>query len=1150
MDGQIGEKRKKLVIESGVPAKRENLDLSSEIAKICPEVKSKLTLSPPSMRLPDKVRTVSSMDSSLCKAPHAFDFRFVTRDDEVRQILVSQTCDDHRDVTLISHPDELSQANLVSRLSISDDGRQTLRSGKLFEGSQPFTLVLDIRKLTSEELPKFNDLLDPNNPCLYDKVSQEKRSLGKHVSLLVVADPEQLASAGKHDKSQEADAPAAGAPGADFWRRINRPGNTWQSEPKTDNIPAKIPPLLAELPSAEGAMDDDNTVLIDCHLHNNWRQLLLGGPGVDKKGRIRHIPGSLELLRAGQRVILRGADWQDLAFEQTIRQMLAQQSFESNGKVCQLPDNVQFYQMPVADDEIHSLFRSLSHSRDKESDKEDHKEQAPRNPIIINQSNIAQWLNPIAIAPEGYAVANTCLLEQVRAGGAVTVTSPLTESLWFRLLGSLQTIRETTGLKPRLQLAHWKQQPKALGLTESDQHPLSSPKEKAGDHATFNFVTYQQHAQASLWINYHQPAPLVIQINEQTSFSQLFDNIHITSEQKAHFGHRKTALQEALTTGKPVVFRGLESNPTLQQLLEPLVVRQPLLVNGQLQAYPKAHITLLWPESAKSPSSVFHSMVATGEPCPEIDLWEINVVRHEISRAELPEQALHSLYRAFETVPGDLCNPLPEITAGLLNNLILAARRAQQVDQSLQLLPCHWRKAIDSVITHGTRQNPSVRDFMKVACCHLLPDKTPDADEKPDEDQTASVDPDRLNTIINSALPLDRSFVQQNLWSLARAFDPAVFKGNELQLSYKSPFPEGGEADAFDRLSAMILAYMPEHQRDAIAYQLEISPASAKPWQSLAIRPARQIKRLQDALTSGWQLSLLSRQTRSDAIHALASDCFHRARTANSEAEGIERIEHRLAESLIWMGSADNPLSALARDLYHGSMNQKDRESRRLSRLHDRFADSPVIFLQGETGTGKSYFSAKMAKASGQAAVISLGPSDSEQTLMKRWQWQQNTNGDRSMAQQNRALMEWANTKSDKDGAYITLLLDEANLAQAGLLASLNGLWEPQPCIYVNGHPVKVSPKHRVILTGNPDHYAGRQMDPALKEKLPRAYYPRLDQAFLRDRVVEPALVKHLQEYLLEHQINDIAHSASNSVMTLWQYYQELLPVHEFTPGI
>ncbi|WP_422138922.1 AAA family ATPase [Endozoicomonas sp. ALC020] len=1148
MDGQIKVEISKTFPDthSGVPATGANLASSSENLAICPIVTPELTRSSPPIDLPDKERTVSTVDSSLQKAPYCFDFRFVANDDEVRRLLVAQTSNEHRDVILIAHPDDLSQANLVSRFSIADDGRYTLGSGKLFESSKPLTLVMDIRKLTSDELPKFNDLLDPDNPCLYDKVSQKKRPLGEHVSLWVLAAPAQLASIGQLDEAPGAVAPGAVAPGADFWRRVNRPENTWQFDAKTGNDPSmkidKVPPVLTELPCSERTTDDNNTVLIDCHLHSHWRQLLLGGPGVDQQGRIRHLPGRLESLRAGQRVILKGANWQDLAFEQTIRQMLAQQCFESNGKICQLPDDVQFYQMPVRNEELRSRFQSLSRSCDKEGDKEgnkkadkgpDKKHTAP-GPIIINQSNIAEWLSPIAIAPEGYAAPNTCLLEQIRAGGAVTVTSPLTVALWFRLLGSLQTIRETTDLQPQLQVTHSKQQPKALGVSEKDEHPLLNVR----DQSAFSAVNYQQHAQASQWINSHQETPLVIQVNDQTSFSQLFDNIYIASEQQAHFGRRQSDLQKALSAGKPVVFRGLETNPKLQQLLEPLMLGQPLLVNGQLQAYPQANVTLLWPESGNSASSVLRSMIARGKSCPEVNLWDINALKYDISRAGLPEQALHLLYEASETVPAHLCNPLPEMTEGLLSNLILAARRAQQVDRSLQLLPRHWRKAIDSVITHGTRQHPSVRDFMKVACWHLLPDKTPT------EDQTASVDPDHLNDIISNTLRLNREFVEHNLWQLARAFDPAVFNG-ELQLSYESPFRQENN-DALDRLCAMIVAHVPE--REAMAHQLQVDPEAAEQYQPLAIRPARQIKRLQDALASGWQLPLPSGQTRSDAIHALASDCFHIARTTNSEAAGIERIKHQLSESLKWSGSTDRSLSALAWDLYNGEMSQKDRESRRLSRLHDRLTDSPVIFLEGETGTGKSYFSATMAKASGQASVLSLGPTDSEQTLMKRWQWQEHDDGDRSMAEQNRALMEWANTESDKDGGYVTLVLDEANLAKTGLLASLNGLWEPEPCIYVNGHPVPVSTKHRVILTGNPDHYAGRQMDPTLKEKLPRAYYPRLDQAFLRDRVVEPALVNQLQRHLSEPEINDIAHTATRSVMALWQYYPELLPEHEFTP--
>ncbi|WP_422413403.1 MULTISPECIES: AAA family ATPase [unclassified Endozoicomonas] len=1148
MDGRIdGSEIKKTFLDCGVPAKKAKRDAStSEIAGVCPDVTARLKVSSPLISSPHQVRTVSSTDSSLQKASRSFDFRFVASDDEIRQLLVARTCNEHRDVTLISHPDDLSQANLVTRLSISGDGGHTLGSGKLFEGSQPMTLVLDIRNLNSEDLPKFNDLLDPDNPCLYDKVSQQKRTLGEHVALLVVADPEQLASVGQRED----------APGADFWRRINRPGNTWQFDAQTGNASAmdidQVPPVLAEL-SAESAMDDDNTLVIDCHLHGHWRHLLLGGPGVDKQGRIQHLPGRLELLRVGQRVILKGANWQDLAFEQTIRQMLAQQCFESNGKVCRLPDNVHFYQMPVGNDELSSLFQSLSCSFEKQNDKQGanglNQEQPPQNPVIINESNISEWLSPIAIAPEGYAVPNSCLLEQVQAGGAVAVTSPLNEENWFRLLGSLQTIRETTGLEPRLRVAHSGRQPKALGLIENVEHPIPGsvqlPK-KVSDQAAIDTFTYQQHAQVRHWINQQPQTPLVIQVNEQTGFSQLFDNIHITSEQKAYFGRRQSKLQEALTAGEPVVFLGLERSPALQQLLEPLVVGQPLLVNGQLQAYPKARVTLLWPESAKSPSSVLNLMLATGKPCPEIDLWDITASRYEIPRTELPEQALNELYEAFKTVPAHLCNPLPEITEGLLNNLILAARRAQQVDQSPEFLPRHWRKAINSVITHGTRQNPSVRDFMKVVCWQLLPDRTPDAHRKPDEDQTASVDPDQLNEVINSAPQLNREFVKQNLWPLARASDPKIFK--QAKLYYQSSSPEWDVEEILDGLCALIVAHTSAEQQDAMACQLKVDPAATETFQSLTIRPSRQIKRLQDALACGWQLNLASGQIRSDAIQALASDCFHIARTANTVKAGIEEIENRLPESLEWTGSADNPLSALARDLYHGEISQRDRESRRLSRLHDRLSDSPVIFLQGETGTGKSYFSAKMANASGLAEVISLGPSDSEQTLMKRWQWQEHTDGDRSMAQQNRALMAWANTKSDKDGEYITLLLDEANLAKAGLLASLNGLWEPEPCIYVNGHPVKVGPKHRVILTGNPDHYTGRQMDPALKEKLPRAYYPRLDQAFLRDRVVEPALLNQLQRHLPDSQTSRIAQSTTGSLMVLWQYYQELLPDHEFTP--
>ncbi|UYM18047.1 AAA family ATPase [Endozoicomonas euniceicola] len=1087
---------------------------------------ARLTITPdtPKPPLPPKNRSVSLPESSFPGPARSFDFRFVDGDNEVRSLLHSLNGEETGHTVLISHPDDLSENNLLNRLSISVDGRHQLLPGKLFENDEPLTLVIDIRSVSCEDLPKFNDLLDPDNPCLYDKASQTKRPPERHVALVVLADRKQLTSVGESDE----------VPGADFWRRVNRPGNTWQFDPQgSDETRMDVDKASTVPPATEDVMNDDDTLVINCHFHSHWRQLLFGGPGVDQQGRIRHIPGKLEQLKNGQRVVLKGADWNNLPFEQAIRQLVAQKHYESNGLPCALPDNIEFFQTPVQGEELRTLFNTMviaNAAAPVPSGKQ--------KPIIINQATMTGWLNPIGITGEGRVAPNTSLVDQIRAGGVVTVTSPLSEARWFQLLGALQNIRETTGLQPQLQVTHAQGQPESLGLGV-----VGGSSHIIGDNTPFTAVTYQQSALAVRWLKDQKPAPLVIQVNEQTSLSQLFDNIHIASEKKARFGHRQSGLQAALLAGKPVVFRGLESNPTLQQLLEPLVCGQPLLVNGRLQAYPKADITLLWPEDAQSPSRLWHSVITSGERCPEADIWALSSSRHNLPRSQLPEQAIKQLYEAFKTIPADrCCQPLPEMTEGLLNNLIRAVRRAQQVDQALQPGPRHWRKAINSVLTHGTRENPSVRDFMKVVCEQLLPDAG----------QTHWVDPDRLNAVINSApRQLDREFVRQNVWQLARAFGPGLLLPDGNQNKNTVSYSSFGKAKCLDRLCALIVAHVPQEQRQAVACQLGVDPIEAKQHEPLTIRSASRVKRLEDALASGWQLREKDTRTRSEIIHALAAECFGISSgvTDNEETECIRRITARLDQSLAWQGSTEAPLPSLASDLYHGSMNQKDRESRRLSRLGERLSDSPVIFLQGETGTGKSYFSAKVARDKGWGRVVSLGPSDSEQTLMKSWQWREcPEDGDRYMESQNRVLMEWATAQPAADGDYVTLVLDEANLAQTGLLASLKGLWEPEPCIYVNGHPVKVSPQHRVILTGNPDHYAGRQLDPALEALLPKAYYPSLNQAFLRDRVVEPALARQLQRHIPEQQAEAIARLATGSVMALWQYYPELLPEHEFTP--
>ena len=1012
----------------------------------------------------------------------SFDFHFVSSDQQVRTLLHSLTQDG--DVVLINQPEQLFQDDLVQCLHIGADGQYRQKPGRLFIGD--LTLVIDSRALSCDELPTFNDLLDPDQPSVFDKLTGVRRALGSHVKVLVLAQLEQL----------QAETSGIKAPGADFWRRINRPGNCWQP-PEPPNRPDA---LLAEYPNNTV----ENSVTINCHMQASWRRLLFGGPGIDDSGRISHIPGHLSQLQPGQQVILKGADWQDLTFEQAIRQLITRREYQENGEPQRLADNVTFYRLLVASDELSQLWRAtLSNIAGLASG---------QNHILINQANIAQWLNPFGISPAGVAIPNNILSEQIKAGATLSVTSPLSEALWFQLLGAVEHCKDCTGRSLQKLAAISAGQPQAL-VVELAKTGFTAPP------LAFKMVTFSQEAEANAWLGARDDKPLIIQINPLTTFSQLFDRLHIISEQKVQFGRQRTGLQEALEEGKPVVLRGLDSNPALQQALEPLLCAQPLPLNGTLATYPDADLTVLWPALAKSTSPLLTA--ARSLPCPELDIWAHCAAQHGLTRTQLPEQAIDTLYEASDTIPSSLCPPLPPLSEELLGSLIRAAQQAQKHDSSPTLQAHHWRRAIDSVLTHGTRTHSAARDYMKVTCQQLLPESRD------------WVDPGRLQQLLGSAPTLHRQFVVQHLWSLARCFGPGVLSHCGLDLLPFSP-PNFLNSEVLDDFCTLIVTHSVPALQRAIAEQLEVASGPPDQSRQLTIRPSAQIRRLQDALAGGWRIK--APHNHQQAVATLAAQCFVIARAAADNA--VTLISEQLTRALTWQGSAAAPLLALADDLYHSRTCQADCLARRLSRLHQRMAHAPVIFLQGETGTGKSYFAATVANRSGPAFIASLGPYDSEQTLAKRWCWQENDN-DRGMTEKNQVLMTWINTNGTDDDHYVTLVLDEGNLAADGLLSALTGLWQPTPCVYVNGHPVSVSTKHRVIITGNPDNYIDRQTEPTLKAKIPCIHYPQLKKEFLDEFVIKPALSQFISESIA---------TTADAILALWQHYRRLLPDRLFTP--
>lgn len=1057
-----------------------------------------------------------------------FDFLFAEKAG-VKALLASKTSGAN-EVILISHPDDLHRYNLVYRLMISEPGSPQLQPGKLFVNEAPLTLVLDIRTLTNDELPRFNDLLDPNTPSLYDRITGKKRLLGQHVRLLVVADPQQLNSSSPDDR----------VPGADFWRRINYPDNSWHlDDPPTETDTPLLPDYQESYsedhPPESLACTDVTT--INFHLSPDWHRLLYGGPGVGNDGKIRYLSGQLETLQPGQRVIFKGADWENLTFEQSIRLLLTRRQFECNGEQRYLPDGIQFFRTDVSQQELKQLLQPLLCNT------------VPEKPLIINNANLATWLDGIKINAQGDVEPNRSLVNQIQAGNTITVTSALSEEGWFRLLGVLHSIHHQTGLKPTVILAHLKNQPENLGIvslpeasTDPAPHPLSELCRQLCRSEQLEIITYQQEAQPIHWLQLQPSAPLVIRVNQQTTFAQLFDNIHITSEKFTRFGRQPTALQAALHSGRPIVIRGLETNESLQQLLEPLCCGQPLLIHGVLHPLPNAHITVFWPANTQSTSPLWNQWLASAQPCNELDLWERAAIRHGIDRNALPDEAIQGIYQAFSTV-GPCVTPrpgqLPPVTATLLDQLIRSANQTKQLDQAENLQAVHWRKAINSVITHGTRCNPTVRAFMKFACEQLLPDYL----------RSNWVDTDYLARTLSDGRPINQKNIHSELiWPLLRAFDPQFFcktKNTQVTLSFHVPKLTPRAAKL---LPALIVAYAPTQLRASLARQLQIdSFPIAKNWQ-LWPRPSIQIKRLEDALASGWCLRI-GGQTRSQIITQLASACFTLTRDASLAPPTVkQRIRDMLSQTMVWTGSKDAPLEELTEGLYCGQIAQGDREQRRLHRLRLRLGQSPIIFLEGETGTGKSYFAAKLAKSTGPAFIVSIGPVTTEQSLINRWRWQVTGDQDRCMVRQHQVLLQWANTRPSCDDEYITLVIDEANLARPGLLDALQGLWQNSPCIYEGGHPLAVTHQHRVILTGNPEHYSGRRLDPGIKTRLSPVHYPSLDAAFLHDRIIEPALRQHFLLHMSEHKAGSLAQQASYALYALWHNFSDLLPDHEFTP--
>ncbi|WP_286198388.1 AAA family ATPase [Salinisphaera sp. G21_0] len=213
----------------------------------------------------------------------------------------------------------------------------------------------------------------------------------------------------------------------------------------------------------------------------------------------------------------------------------------------------------------------------------------------------------------------------------------------------------------------------------------------------------------------------------------------------------------------------------------------------------------------------------------------------------------------------------------------------------------------------------------------------------------------------------------------------------------------------------------------------------------------------------------------------------------------------------------------------------RSRQERRLVHLARRVREHPLVFLQGEAGAGKTFMARAIAARAGypDCQVLQLGPNHTQEALFGGQQLVSYPTGNRTEDHRTEfrkgPLLQWAALTDNPP----LLVLDEANLVPEGLLAPLAGLTRQPPVLHYQGREYTLSDRHRIILTGNPDHYSGRHLDNALKSRIPTFFYNPLPDSVLANAIILPNLPKAWPEHL--------KHQARDRLLTLYNQFRELL---------
>ena len=583
-----------------------------------------------------------------------------------------------------------------------------------------------------------------------------------------------------------------------------------------------------------------------------------------------------------------------------------------------------------------------------------------------------------------------------------------------------------------------------------------------------------------------------------------FQRVKLDSKNNFAFSLQNSPLMDNLINGIPVVLSGLEKNPKLAASLETLLLPEPyLLLNGHKVKLPKANITLVKPgqyQPARGSRLISQSFSAV------------------TSEEQSTTNPIYSLLQKLR--PSDhkrYPNTPPWRAETFDEQLKRQIEVEREIDGASQIKPYHERRALHALLAKAYRGDPDVYGFIKAKIAQYYPDPA----------KTKKADKAVLTEWLQQHPEPDADHLKSSFWQLVRHCPAEVH----------SSINDFGRIDerSLKKLATYLVGVAPKGVGQELAkkFGVALSQAHSKKYFNGTLRST-----LRDALLDS-KPSLKEGVAISESVDSLEQSLNSILAESNTEEEKTQAILETV-KSYFKNDQLPAHYDDLPQALLNCQRHTTAQQRRRLKKLARRVEEHPIVFLQGEAGAGKTFMAQAIARINHyhDCQVIQLSPNKMAQELFggeKLINTKAGESTDASTEFKEGPLLAWAMSDNPP-----LLVLDEANLAPEGLLAPLAGLTEKPPFINYQGRAYPLTDKHRIILTGNPDHYEGRHLDETLRPDIPTFFYQPLPDKVLAESIIRPGLPKSWNDGQRQQ--------ASDRILTLFNLFRDVVPGDLMTP--